>query len=275
MVDHCWRACLLILVLGCVAVAQDALTRKPADDSPNFEGLWSGSWGGGQRGDVVFQPVLAEMVVQGDQLELRHFRNAERDRGRFQLDRAARRIRISLETETKSPARIIEFQYQWNGDKLTLTDNDQVSVSLSRQPVQKDAHANVAVQLVLANGIKEAGELAITEFTVLQSKGVAVTVHQPVHRSLSTKNSVVLQLQETGIKKITLDEARGLLSAPTPVVITYRNARNSGAYQSHELWTDQGSVLPESEAALRTYARLLRPGTLIFVLPEEASVHVP
>lgn len=275
MVDHRWRACLLILVLSCVAIAQEAVTRKSTDDASNFEGLWSGSWGGGQRDGVVFQPVLAEMVVQGDQLELRHFRNAERDRGRFQLDRAARRIRMTLETEKKSRPKIIEFQYQWNGDTLTLTDNDQVSVDLSRQPAQKNAHANVAVQLVIANGIKETGELSITEFNVLQSKGVAVTVHQPVHRSLSTKDSVVLQLQEAGVKKITLDEARGLLSAPTPVVIAYRNARNTGAYQSHELWTNLGSVLPESEAALRTYARLLRPGTLIFVLPEEASVPVP
>lgn len=275
MFDHRWRACLLILVLNCVAVAQDALTNKPTDDLPSLEGLWSGSWGGGQRDGVVFQPVLAEMVVQGDQLELRHFRNADRDRGRFQLDRATRRIRVSLETEKKSPPRIIEFQYQWNGDTLTLTDNDQVSVGLARQPVQQNAHANVAVQLVLASGITKSGDLSITEFTVLQSKGVAVTAHQPVHRSLSMKDSVVLQLQEAGVKKITLDEARGLLSAPTPVVIAYRNAKSTEAYQSRELWTNLGSVLPDSEAALRTYARLLRPGTLIFVLPEEASVPVP
>ncbi|MBS0205348.1 MAG: hypothetical protein JSS49_20785 [Planctomycetes bacterium] len=275
MFNHLWHLFVLIPAVACVVAAQDVAPQKPLVDVPSLDGLWSGSWGGGQRDGVVFQPVLAEMAVQGELVELRHFRNADRGRGRFQLDQAARRIRISLEAENKSPPRIVEFQYQWNGDKLTLTDNDQVPVVLSRQPAQKNAHANVAVQLVIANAIKETGDLSITEFSVLQSKGVAVTVHQPVTRSLSTKDSVILQLQETGVKKITLDEARGLLSAATPVVITYRNARNTGAYQSHELWTNLGLALPDSEAALRTYARLLRPGTLIFVLPEEASVPVP
>src|SRR5687768_4020615 len=61
---HLGLAVLLILASNLEGIA-----REPQ----GLDGLWSGSWGGGERNGVVFQPVIAEMLILGDHVEIRGF----------------------------------------------------------------------------------------------------------------------------------------------------------------------------------------------------------
>lgn len=48
--------------------------KEPAPTCKSIEGSWSGTWGGGSGADgVVYQPVIAEMSVYGDQVTLTGF----------------------------------------------------------------------------------------------------------------------------------------------------------------------------------------------------------
>src|SRR4051794_18137364 len=86
-----------IAIAACMMLAawteNVASQESPADAKP-LDGLWAGSWGGGERGGVVFQPVIAELVVRGDQFELTGFRGANRLAGTVTMDASARRIRF-------------------------------------------------------------------------------------------------------------------------------------------------------------------------------------
>jgi hypothetical protein len=66
-----------VLLLAGTAFADDA-PQNLGDAPAGLQGLWAGSWGGGQRDGVVFQPVLAEMVVHEGKIEISGFRTAPR-----------------------------------------------------------------------------------------------------------------------------------------------------------------------------------------------------
>src|SRR5262245_27696730 len=70
----------------------DDNARPVSNDLKSIQGIWSGSWGGGDRGGVVFQPVLAEMVIHGEEVELTGFRNAAHLRGTVRIDPATKRL---------------------------------------------------------------------------------------------------------------------------------------------------------------------------------------
>jgi hypothetical protein len=115
--------------------------------------------------------------------------------------------------------------------------------------------------------------LLVTEFTVLRAGRVGATYLQPVNRSLKTKQAIVLVVQERGWKRITIDEARWLIHESTSVVVAYRHDDRPSQHQFHRLWKEMGSPPPESEAVSRTFSRILRPGTLVFIL--SASENAP
>ena len=64
-------------------------------DAKAMEGLWSGGWGSlvGDDG-VVYQPVMAELLVKGDRVEMAGFPNADRLEGTFRLDARAKQLRV-------------------------------------------------------------------------------------------------------------------------------------------------------------------------------------
>jgi hypothetical protein len=276
MVHSSSRILIVAVCLLTAACADDAATRKPARAEEAIEGLWTGSWGGGQRDGVVFQPVIAEMVVQGDRIELHGFRNVGRLTGTVQLDAGARRMRITpaAKADEKRP-RPLDYTYEIKGDKLTLTDSDKVAITLHKHRVVKDPLANAQVELVTATGINEAGDLLVTEYTVLRAGRAGTTYYQPEPHKRSTKQAAVFVVREAGLKKVTVDEARRLLGETTPVVVTYRHDDRPPPQSLHELWKEMGSPQPDSEALGRTFARLLRPGSLIFVLSARENVPQP
>jgi hypothetical protein len=60
-----------------------------------LDGLWSGSWGGGERDGVVMQPVLAELLIDGDHVELAGFPAVGGLRGTHRIDAARPLVRES------------------------------------------------------------------------------------------------------------------------------------------------------------------------------------
>jgi hypothetical protein len=270
----------LIAVAVCLGVALcpgNAVAQGNSVDAKMIEGLWSGSWGGGERDGVVFQPVRAELYIKGDHIELHGFRNASKLAGTVRFDVGAKRMRITPAAPVGGQPlpKPIEFEYELKGDMLTLTDSDKISIALQKHSVAHNPMANVAVELVSAAGINEAGDLLVTEFTVLRVGQTGATYLRPADRKLSTKQATVLLVQDTGVKKVTVTEARGLLRKTTPVVVTYRQEDRPSSPQLHELWKDLGSSLPDDEAVWQTFSRVLRPGTLVFILSARENIPRP
>lgn len=272
-----WRMTAPAICLLVVACADSAAAQDLAREAKAIEGLWSGTWGGGERDGVVFQPVRAELLIKGDQVELLGFPHVGRLRGTVRFDTRAKRMQITpaVEADGQPRPKAIEYTCAIQGDRLTLNDGDKVSISLQRYRVADNPLANARVEFVAATGINDAGDLLVTEFTVLRAGRAGATHFRPQNRLLKTNQATVLLVQDTGLKKVTLDEARGLLRQSTPVVVTYRHDERPSPHQSHELWKDMGSPLPDSEAVWQTFARLLQPGTLVFVLSARENIPRP
>ncbi len=260
-----------------VSCSRDVAAKEPTNDPKAIEGLWSGAWGLTVDADgAVHTPVRAELFVKGSHVELYGFPKIDRDRltGTVRVDAGAKQIQVTPTADDGQPTpKTINYAYEIKGDKLTLIDRDKFSISLYRHRVAQRPLANAQVEIVAATGINDAGDLLVTEFTVLRAGRVGATYLRPVKRSLKTKQAIVLVVQETGWKKTTVDEARRLIHEPTPVVVAYRHDDRPSLYQSHRMWKDIGPPAPDSEAVSRTLSRILRPGTLIFVL--SASENAP
>jgi hypothetical protein len=252
--------------------------KAPVRDARPIEGFWLGPWGGGPRPDgTVMQPVMAELFIKGDHVELRHFRNMSTLSGTVRFDEKTKQMRITPKAEAGDPPtpKTVDYTYDIKGDVLTLTDGDKFSISFQKVPVAQDPLANAQVEIVVASGINQAGDLLVTEFTELRMGRVGATYFRPHKRSLKTKQATVLLAQEGGLKKITLDQARGLIRESTPVVVAYWQDDRPSPPQLYGLLKEVGSPATDSDAVRRTLARILKPGTLVFILSAQANVPVP
>jgi hypothetical protein len=265
-------ACLLVAVR-----CHDLTAQEFANDSRAIEGFWSGSWGGGDANGVVLQPVMAEMLIQGEHVELRGFRDVRRLAGTMRLGVTAKHMQITPTTEPGDPRtpKAINYLYRISGDELTLFGSDRRAITLKKHRVTERPLANANVQLVTAAGINPAGDLLVIEFTELKAGDAATTYFQFENRTLKTGDSTILLAGEKALKRITVDEARGLIREPTPVVVTYRRDNIPLLHQPHELWTEMGSPQPDGPAVCQTFARILRPGTLIFILSSHEKFPEP
>jgi hypothetical protein len=250
------------------AICSDAASEDPSDDSKSFQGLWSGTWGGGERDGVVFQPVIAELFIEGDHVELGGFRNVNRISGTIRVDASAGQIRIARSEEGGGQPKRNAFLYTYElkGDELTLVDSSGTPIALQRIEVVKDPMGNAGVKLVTATGINDAGDLLVTEYTELRVGRSGAAYFKPVNRSLNTKQAVVGVVQKSGLRKITVDDARKRIQEPTVVVILYKRDDLSFPKQTHELWKESAAPNVDSEAVWRTLSQTLRPGTLVFLL---------
>jgi hypothetical protein len=88
---------------------------------------------------------------------------------------------------------------------------------------------------------------------------------------MPTREAAVFLIEASGLKRIAIEEARRLLGEPTPVAIAYRNDRGLPPPPSRELWRMMGAPAPDGDAVARTFARVLRPGTLVFILSGRPS----
>jgi len=136
----------LILTVCMVGVPNfhDLAAKESAIDAKAIEGLWSGSWGGGDVNGVVFQPVMVELFLRGDYVELCSFGKSNRLTGTVRFDPTVKQMLITPTAEARgSPTKVIVFTYEINDGKLTLIDSDKFPISLHRQPVTQDPLANV------------------------------------------------------------------------------------------------------------------------------------
>jgi hypothetical protein len=277
MVRSNTRMMAFAVCLVAVACSHHAAPEDPPMDSKAIEGLWYGSWGGGERDGTVFQPVIAEMLINGDHVEVYGFRNVGTLAGTVRFDASAKQMHITPAPESgrKPTPKAIDYAFEIKGDQLTLIDSDKIPILLERRRVGQNPLANTELELVSATGINDAGDLLVTEFTVLRAGRAGTTYFEPLNRSLKTNQATVLVVQETGLKKITLDEARGLIRESTPVAVAYRHDDRPPPHQFHELWKDTGPPAPDSDAVGQTFSRTLRPGTLVFILSARENVPQP
>ena len=241
-----------------------------ASDLDALDGLWSGSWGLQIDPDgTVHQPVKAELFIQGDNVECAGFPELSQLTGIVRIDAGTKQMRITPAVEAGgSPADVVVFAYDVSKDNLTLTDRNKRSVHFVKERVDPLAH--VKVEFLAAIAVDEVGDLLVTDFSVHRAGRSAEIALAPARRPLRTKQAAVFLVQESGLKKVKVDEARRLIRDPTTVVVAYRSDERPSPLPSSRLWQET-----DSEAVGRTISRVLRPGTLVFVVPERARVVPP
>jgi hypothetical protein len=185
------------------------------------------------------------------------------------------RITPVAATSGQPTPKVLEYGYELQGDKLTLTDGGKAALALHKFHVIQNPLANAQVEVVAAGRINDAGDLLVTRFRVLRAGKAGVTYFQPEKQSLKTKQATVFLVQETGLKKVAVAEARRLIREATPLVVAYRQDERPAPSPSHQLWKDVGSPMPDSDDVRHTLARVLRPGTLVFVLSARENVPQP
>ncbi len=173
------------LAAGCIAilvsiVAQSA--KAAGDDSKALEGLWSGSWGLTIDADgTVHQPVIAELMIKGNRIELLSMPGLARLGGTFTIDSAARAISISPTSEKETPpAQATIYHYRVNADTLTLTDSNKQSVEFTRHAAADVSLADAAVEFTVATGISDSGDLLVTKVAALRANRDGATFFEIV-----------------------------------------------------------------------------------------------
>ena len=278
MLSRAFSSAAVVIYMASVSLADEDASTKAPSEPPSIEGLWQGSWGGGEADGAIMTPVLAELFIQGNRVEARGLPNVGSLSGRIRIDNAAKAVRITPNVEANQPAaKPMDFAYRIEDDRLTLTDSEKRAISFGRCRIERDALANVTVEFVASTGIDEAGNLLVTEVTVLRGNGIAQTYFNPHETKLKTKQATVLMVQKAGLKEISLKEARALIQDSTPVAIVYRPGDRPLPQNlfCSELFRDLGPAAPDSDAVIRTVARILRPGALLFVLSSKENVPVP
>ena len=267
-------AALCLLSVYCTdGLAADDAVR----DAQALEGLWSGAWGLSVDQDgVVHQPVMAELLIKGDHVEMHSFPDTSALAGTIRLDTRARQIHIASAVEPgRPPAETLVYGYEIAGDRLRLSDKGKRWIDFRRHGVVDAALANAAVEFVAATGLNDAGDLLVTRFNRLRAGQAGETFLEPHEDKLKTRQAKILRVEEAGLKEITVDEARRLIRGSTPVAVAWRHEERPAGDQLYKLWKGTGEPAPDSGAVLRTLARTLRPGTLVFILSASENVPVP
>jgi len=273
----------LLAATACVLAAScatDAQPPRPATDgnvtgrgapptgqtAGPLDGLWSGSWGGGGRDGIVMQPVLAELWIDGDHGELTGFPTVGSLHGTLRVDAGARLISIipGAAADGSPPSETINYTYELKAESLTLTGSDGNVIALGRRPTARDPLADVQVEFVTASAINDAGNLVITEFRWLRTGQDGKPWYERHELALNTQRATVLLVQESTLKEISNAEARPLVRESTPVVMVFTPDN-----------PEQDLSQPAGSAVRQVLARMLRPGTLVFILPESDRVPPP
>lgn len=275
------RVAAIAVCVVCISRADDAVPKEAPGDSKPIEGLWQGSWGGGGADGVMMQPVVAELFVHGDKVELCQFPKVGSLTGTIRVDTSAKKMRVSPRANAADQLapKPIEYTYEIKGEQLTLTssDNDKASVSFGRCRMARDALANARVELVAATGINAEGDLLVTRFTVLRSDRAGATYFHPHDGKLKTKQATVLLVQKARLKDISVGEARALIGEPMLVVIACRpdDRRPPQGFFGGELFRDIGPPMPDNDSVIKTFSSVLRPGTLVFIVSARENAVLP
>ncbi|HJT33047.1 MAG TPA: hypothetical protein VJ783_13480 [Pirellulales bacterium] len=215
---------------------------------------------------------MAELFIEGDIVRMRGFPHVGRIDGTIRIDERTNTIAITPQAKAadQPAAKALEYTYDLMGDKLALTGAGQATLSMERRRISRDPLPRIKLDFVTVTGIDDAGDLLLAESSELEAAEPTTAAYFSPHESkLTTKDATAFLVQQEGLKKVSLTEARALLRRPRLVAIAYRQdlPRPPDPWGS-ELLKDIGPVQPDSDAGLKTLARLLRPGLLVFVLSE-------
>lgn len=262
----------VMLFCSC-ATAQDHNDERKIQQvgTDEFEGLWTGLWGGGESDGVIFHPVVAQIMFDGNRVELSHFRNIKQISGTFKFDSDSGEmhiVRTANDGEQTQPG-LIKYACELNDDTLTMVDSAGFPVTLERVVVTKNPLVNASVELLSTKGFNDEGDLIVTRYSVLEAGQQGVRFFEPSDYVLNTKDATILCVIENGCRELTIDEARSLVNESSMVAVTYRDEDRPASQRSSELWEDTGPVALDGQAARQTWSSTLRAGTLVFVLARQ------
>ncbi len=271
-----WKTSWLMLLGICVAsvVMADDPQAKPVDvELAAIQGLWEGSWGGGNRNGVIFQPVTAKLAIHGNRVEWWGLPQTGDGSGTIRLSRDDKGKTLRLTTAVKpgdaSQGEVTQFSYAVKADSLKLAVGEDRECSLSRIAVSSAPRASVAVEFVITEGINDSGNLQILRTRSRHVASLNAEYFEPERLNYSIKDASIFRLEKQELKKLTVDQARPLLQKPTPVVLSFRHIRELPPQRPEELARHLGPAQPDSEPGLGMLKSLLADGTLVFVLPPE------
>jgi hypothetical protein len=265
----------VLLILAGQVQGDDPQPQSPADDLKQFDGLWSGSWGGGESNGVVFQPVLAEILIEGEKFELFGFHNVDQAWGLIRIDATTKKLKFTTAKTADAASKVVEYTYKISAAKLTLIDTENVAIELHKIPLDDKPSAKVRLDILIAEGINEEGHLLTTEQSAVKVARSSSIRYQASTVARKIDPAGIFVTEDSGMKKISLNEARKLLKPSTPIAMAYRETDEQMLKWDIGLRHFQGSAKPESEAGLRTLARSLRLGTLVFVVSELQATPEP
>jgi hypothetical protein len=114
----------LCLCLPFLLSAEEQKTKPPEDDLKPLQGLWKGSWGGGQRDGVIFQPVLSRIGINGDRVEWRGLPFESDGSGTISLSKKGEgkylRFSYTVKADGQVQKKTVDVPYTVKGDALTL-----------------------------------------------------------------------------------------------------------------------------------------------------------
>lgn len=260
---------IVTLCLVCVLCFDSRADTSTTENSNVLDGLWSGSWGHlTDRDGTVHQPVKAELFIQGDHVEWSGFPGMESLTGTIRIDAGTKKIRVTPAVEAGSqPKEVIVYEYKIKGNALELIDGSKRTIDFT--PTRSNPLAGVSVEILAAIGTNDAGELLVTDFEVHRASRSGEATLAFARRPLNMKQGTMFLMQEGGLKKVDMDEVRRLIHGTTTVVVAYR-PDDRPSLPLRERWQET-----DSQAVARTISRVLRPDTLVFVVPQSAKVPPP
>lgn len=266
---------IMLLVLFSTSFGDDSDPNLERQDVKRLEGIWAGSWGGGESDGRILQPVLAKMVLGDGKIELAGFPGVGQAWGLVRVDAAAKAIKITTAKTELSASKVLEYRYRFTDQTLEITDGQNPSLTLIKRQLERNPSVDIRIELMSADGINEQGDLMVTQFTELKFGRFARTDHESSRLTLKTKGGEVFLVENTEMKKLSIDVARKQLKPATVVGVAFQVQRGPMAVPGIAEEVRLGPPRPEGEAGLKTIAKALRPGTFVFILPSQSLVAEP
>lgn len=213
------------------------------------------------------QPVLAELLIDGDRVETDGFPEIGRFSGTIHIDESTHQLQVIEDAEADAEKRIVIFRWELEGDKLTLTDQQNRPVLLTRSGNPRPTPGSLQVELVLATELSETGILTISRTGAIEPRRGKRTLHRQQTEKLGDSAVMVLIVEESGARQIAIDEARQHLKNPSMVAVATSRPISTPEVEPRALWKDAGLPAIDSESVGQTLARSLKPGTLVIVVP--------
>lgn len=253
-----------------------AARELPESESPTvLDGLWSGSWGGGESGGVVYQPVVAHLAFEGTVVDLENFPGMQSLNGSFVFNRDRQTVALSARgsAESEPPEHIITLQYLPDRDVLSLAGAAGRSLVLHRETATGAVPGNLQLELLEATGINERGDLQVNDVARVSHRVFQKAHYRRLPRVVALAEATIVRVNGSDVSEVGIETARQQLVQPQPVALMFRV---EGELREPAAPGQTAAQLPSVDEAVRSMlSRSLAPGTLVFLLPPQARIPQP